>query len=118
MNNKTASAIALSGLVIILIAAALPILHLSRTAAAVTYSVGAALLLAGRLMTKAPEGASIRLRRLLRMEVWAALVFVAGAVFLWMPIQPGAGAGNDWLAFTLAGGVLTAYSSLMIPRTK
>ena len=118
MNNKTASTIALAGLVIILIAAALPFLHLPRTAAAITYSAGAALLLAGRLLTRAPEGASMRLRRLLRMEVWAALVFVAGAVFLWMPIQPGAGAGNDWIAFTLAGGVLTAYSSLMIPRTK
>ncbi len=118
MSNKTASALALSGLVVILIAAALPFFHLPRVAAAVTYSIGAALLLAGRLLTKAPEGASVRLKRLLRMEVWAALVFVAGAVFLWMPIKPGMGAGNDWLAFTLAGGVLTAYSSLMIPRTK
>ncbi|MBD5271027.1 MAG: hypothetical protein HDS40_02075 [Bacteroides sp.] len=118
MNNRTASALAVAGLLIILAAAALPFFHLPRMAAAITYSAGAALLLAGRLLTKAPEGASLRLKRLLRMEVWAALVFVAGAVFLWMPIKPGEGAGNDWLAFTLAGGILTAYSSLMIPRTK
>lgn len=106
------------GLLIILIAAALPFFHVARMVSACTYAAGAAILLTGRLLNRAPEGASIRLRRLLRMEVWAALVFVAGAVFLFLPITPGAGAGNDWIAFTLAGGILTAYTSIMIPRQR
>lgn len=116
--RKFSPILATIGLIIILVAACLPFFRLPRMAAAWTYAVGAGLLLIGRLMSRAPEGASIKLRRLMRMEVWAALVFVAGAVFLFLPVKPGLGAGNDWLAFTIAGGVLTAYSSIMIPRTK
>lgn len=118
MNNHTSAILASAGLIIILAAAALPIFHMPRTTAAIVYSAGAAILLAARIFTKAPTGASVRLRRLLRMEIWTALVFVAGAVFLWLPIKPGEGAGNDWLAFTIAGGVLTVYTSIMIPRTE
>lgn len=118
MKPSTITLLSTAGLLVILAAATLPFFHCSRTAAAVTYSAGAAVLLMSRLFTKAPEGASRRLRGLLRIEVWTALVFVAGAVFLWLPIQPGAGAGNDWLAFTIAGGLLTLYTSIMIPRTK
>ena len=53
---------------------------------------GAAALLAGRLLSPTPAGASVRLRRLVRMEVWTALIFVAGAVFLFLP-QAGGNAG-------------------------
>ena len=118
MTNRTSTLLATAGLLIILAAAALPFFHMTRTTAAIVYSAGAAILLVARIFTRTPEGASIRLRRLLRMEIWTALVFAAGAVFLWLPIKPGEGAGNDWLAFTIAGGLLTAYTSLMIPRTK
>ncbi len=118
MTNRTISILATVGLITILAAAAMPIVHCTRISAAIIYSCGAAILLLARILTKVPEGASIRLRRLLRMEIWTALVFVAGAVFLWMPIKPGEGAGNDWLAFTIAGGLLTVYTSIMIPRTK
>lgn len=104
------------GLFVILVAAALPFFHLPREVSAWTYAVGSVTLLAGRFLNPAPKGADIRLRRLFRMEIWAALVFVAGAVFLFLPVKPGAGAGNDWLAFTIAGGVLTVYTSIMIPR--
>ncbi len=82
---------------------------MARETVAYSYSAGAAALLAGRLLSPTPAGASVRLRRLVRMEVWTALIFVAGAVFLFLP-QAG---GNDWIAFTLAGGVLTVYTSIM-----
>ena len=118
MNNRTSTLLASAALIIILAAAAMPIFHATRTMAAIVYSAGAALLLAARIFTKVPAGASVRLRRLLRMEIWTALVFAAGAVFLWLPIKPGEGAGNDWLAFTIAGGLLTVYTSIMIPRTE
>ena len=45
------------------------------------------------------------------MEIWTAIIFVVGAVFMFLP-------GKDWIAFTLAGGVLTLYTSIMIPRQK
>ena len=69
------------------------------------------ILLAGKLIAPALKDAPLRLRRLVRMEVWAALIFVVGAVFMFLP-------GTDWIAFTLAGGLLTIYTSIMIPRQK
>ena len=115
-NNRIATILAMLGLLLIMAAVALPVLHVARTAVTWTYATGA--LIIGRFMQKTPAGASLKLRRLLRMEIWTALVFVAGAVFLFLPVKPGAGEGNDWIAFTLAGGVLTLYTSIMIPRQK
>ena len=104
------------GLIVILSAAALPFFHLSRQLTAWIYGAGAAMILIGKFMSTVPPNAPLRLRRLLRMEIWTALIchliFVAGAVFLFLP-QAG---GNDWIAFTLAGGLLTIYTSIMIPR--
>ena len=117
-NNRIATILAMLGLLLIMAAVALPVLHVARTAVTWTYATGALLLIIGRFMQKTPAGASLMLRRLLRMEIWTALVFVAGAVFLFLPVKPGAGEGNDWIAFTLAGGVLTLYTSIMIPRQK
>ncbi|MBD5322362.1 MAG: hypothetical protein K2G05_04870 [Duncaniella sp.] len=117
-RNTLVTLLSMGGLILIMAALALPVLHIGREYIMWVYAVGAALLLAGRLLTPVPAGASVKLRRLLRMEVWTALVFVAGAVFLFLPVTPGAGAGNDWIAFTLAGGVLTVYTSLMIPRQR
>lgn len=108
----------MAGLVLIMAALALPVLHIGRDIITWVYAAGAALVLAGRLTSKTPAGASIKLRRLLRIEVWTAFIFVAGAVFLFLPTTAGSGAGNDWIAFTLAGGILTAYTSIMIPRCK
>lgn len=119
MSRKTlVTLLSMGGLILIMAAVALPVLHVGREYITWVYAVGAASLLIGRLITPVPAGASLKLRRLLRMEVWTALVFVAGAVFLFLPITPGNGAGNDWIAFTLAGGVLTIYTSIMIPRQR
>lgn len=117
-RTNLSTMLAMVGLLLIMAAMAMPVFHLDRTFITWIYAVGAASLLAGRLMQKTPEGASPKLRRLMRMEVWTALVFVAGAVFLFLPVKPGAGEGNDWIAFTLAGGVLTLYTSIMIPKEK
>lgn len=107
-----AGVLSIAGLIIVLVAAGLPFAHVARETVAYSYSAGAAALLAGRLLSPTPAGASVRLRRLLRMEVWTALIFAAGAVFLFLP-QAG---GNDWIAFTLAGGLLTVYTSIMKGR--
>ena len=117
-RNTLATPLAMTGLLLIMAAVAMPVLHVARTAVTWVYAAGALLLIIGRFMQPTPQGASLKLRRLLRMEIWTALVFVAGAVFLFLPVKPGAGEGNDWVAFTLAGGVLTLYTSLMIPRQK
>lgn len=117
-RNNIATPLAMLGLIIIMASMTLPVLHVARSIITWVYASGALLLLIGRLMQPTPGGATLKLRRLLRLEVWTALIFAAGAVFLYLPVKPGAGEGNDWIAFTLAGGVLTLYTSIMIPRQK
>ncbi len=114
--NKTATGFWLSnlGLLTILAAAALPLLRMANDIFGYIYAAGAAMLLIGRFLTLPSKDEPLRLRRLGRMEIWSALIFVAGAVFIFLP----QGAGNDWLAFTMAGGVLTIYTSIMIPRER
>lgn len=104
----------LVGLLIIMVASALPLLRMGHGWFGYLYAAGAAIVLVGRLIYPVPKDCPLRLKRLLRMEIWTALVFVAGAVFTFLN-QRG---GNDWLAFTMAGGVLTIYTSIMIPRQK
>lgn len=59
-----------------------------------------ALLLYGRIAAIVPKGASLRLRRLYRLETWCAIFFCVATFFMFYEK-----AGQmDWLAFTLAGG--------------
>ena len=111
-TKRTTAANILSsiGLLAIMVAAALPLLKMGGEANKYIYSAGALLLLIGKFIM--PVGKEpLRLRRLMRMEIWTAIIFVVGAVFMFLP-------GKDWIAFTLAGGVLTLYTSIMIPRQK
>ncbi len=74
------------------------------------YASGAVVSLVGRLMMPLPAG-SLKLRRLCRMEVWSSMFFCAAAVFMFLRTAP-----RDWIALTLAGGVLMLYCSVRIPR--
>lgn len=123
LNNKTMKAdntakrstwsniLSSVGLLAIMVAAAMPLLKAGTDTAKYIYAAGAILLFAGKIimpMVKEP----LRLRRLMRMEIWTAIIFIVGAAFMFfLP-------GKDWIAFTLAGGVLTLYTSIMIPRQK
>lgn len=78
------------------------------------YGAGAAMLLVGRIFTPY-KGSNIRLRRLYRIEGWSAIFFCVATFFMFYN-SIGTG-GNDWLAFTLAGGAIQIYTSIMIPRT-
>ena len=76
------------------------------------FAVGAGLNLAGRLMVEY-TGRNVRVKRLLRIEVWAALFFGVAAYFMFTDPNP-----RSWIAFVLAGGAILAYTSLMIPRAQ
>ncbi|MBQ4344641.1 MAG: hypothetical protein IJC40_01895 [Muribaculaceae bacterium] len=76
------------------------------------YSLGAVLLLIGRLFSPY-RGDNARLKRLYRIESWSAIFFCVAAFFLFYE----GGTLRDWLAFTLAGGAIQVYTSIMIPRT-
>lgn len=103
------------GLLAIMVAACLPLLKVRGDLFRYIYAAGALILLGGRFVAPpVAKDASLRLRRLLRVEIWSALIFVAGAVFMFVP----SAGWSDWIAFTLAGGLLTIYTSVMIPRQK
>ncbi|MCI8998214.1 MAG: hypothetical protein HFJ95_04385 [Muribaculaceae bacterium] len=99
------------GLLAIMGAACMPLLRMGTGTAKYIYAAGAAMVLAGKFIMPVNKEWAVRLRRLMRMEIWTALIFVVGAVFMFLP-------GTDWIAFTLAGGVLTLYTSIMIPKQK
>lgn len=101
------------GLILIAVAALLPILRLGENFYRWIYAVGAAACLGGRLATiSAFKGFDLRVRRLARMEFWAAIMFAVATFFMF---YKGAGP-TDWLAFTLAGAALQTYTSIMLPR--
>ena len=96
----------------VVVATALPLLQCGGGAVRWIYAAGALAVIAGRALTPFYDLFILLVRRLYRMEVWAGIMFAAGAFFLFWP---GASA-QDAIAFTLAGGALEVYASLTIPR--
>lgn len=109
--RKTGNILVIIGLIGIAIAVFLPLFSGPQSQLfRYIYSVAAVVLLAGRLMTPMQTKA-LRIKRLDRMQTWSAIFFCAAAVCMWLTPAP-----NDWLAFTLAGGLIQCYASLMLPR--
>lgn len=76
------------------------------------YGAGAIMLLIGRLFNPY-KGDNIRLKRLYRIESWSAIFFCVAVFFMFYE----SAGPRDWIAFTLAGGAILIYTSIMIPRT-
>lgn len=75
------------------------------------YGGGAVILIIARVMNKY-TGCDLRVRRLYRIEAWSAIFFCVAAFFLFYEPYN----SRNWLAFTMAGGVLQLITSIMIPR--
>lgn len=101
------------GLLLIVAGTFMPIFNfLQGTAYRYVYATGAATLLIARLFTPY-TGRVMRVKRLSRIEAWSAIFFCVAAFFMFYEPR----VARDWLAFTLAGGVIQIYTSIMIPRT-
>lgn len=75
------------------------------------FAAGAVLTLLARLFQPSlPPKTPIRLKRLLRLESWSALLFCVAAFFAFYS----APMLRDWLAFTLAGAAIQVYCSIAI----
>lgn len=102
------------GLLLILLATVAPFFlrdyEWALTSYRYVFAAGAAILLIARLMQRR-TASDLRLSRLYRLEVWVAVIFCVAAFFLF---YPGAEL-RDWIAFTLAGATLQAYTSIAIP---
>ncbi|MDE7125597.1 MAG: hypothetical protein K2O12_03850 [Muribaculaceae bacterium] len=77
---------------------------------AYVYGAGAFISLVGRIFARVPKSSQV-LRRLYRIEVWSSLFFCAAAVFMYLRTAP-----RDWIALTMAGGMIMLYTSIRIPR--
>ena len=93
------------GLLMIVAGTALPLLHVDAAVWRYIYCAGALLALLGRACAPAYKGSVMRVRRLGRIELWSCIMW-------YEPEQP-----RDWIAFTLAGGALQVYASIMTART-
>lgn len=111
MSSRTWSWIVNSGLILVVIGIFLPMFGIPQSTYRWIYAAGALISLVGRFGTQY-SGPVLRLRRLTRIEMWASVFFCVAAFFMF---YPGAG-GTDWLAFTIAGGAILIYTSIMIPR--
>ncbi|MFG6381027.1 MAG: hypothetical protein K1V87_02845 [Muribaculum sp.] len=101
------------GMILIAIGVLMPVMGYGMELCRWIYGAGAVLTLAGRIMTPY-RGDNLRVKRLCRIEVWSSVFFCAGAFFMFYQ----GGSGRDWLAFTLAGGAVLIYTSIMIPRAE
>lgn len=77
--------------------------------ARIVFSAGALVTLVVRILTRPGDDVPLRQRRLLRLQVWSALFFCVAAFFMWYSRTT-----TDWLAFTLAGGLVQAYVSIAL----
>lgn len=111
MRNNLAIWGANGGMLLLLVAAVLPIVRWGGTDVwRWLFAAGAAVVLICRIV-QPKDAPTIRARRLKKMEFWSGVVWAVGAFFVFYPKA----GPTDWLAFFLAGGVLEAYASLAMP---
>ncbi len=73
------------------------------------YAAGAFVMLVCALLSPY-KGHDMKIKRLVRVQSWSAIIFCAGAALLFIPGTT----LRDWIAFTLAGAVLRAFSTIAI----
>lgn len=75
----------------------------------IIFSVGACFCLVGRILARPDDSQPLRLRRLLRLQIWSGIFFCVAAFLMWYSRMT-----TDWLAFTLTGGLVQAYVSIAV----
>lgn len=99
-----------AGLLLILAGIALPFfVGVQGLMYKILYSAGAVMVLTGRIL-EPNDSPYLRVKRLMRIQIWSGIFFVAGAFFMWYSRTT-----TDWLAFTLAGGAIQVYVSIALP---
>lgn len=111
--KKLSPALLIAGLLLVAAGVLMPILsgNISAPAFRYVFAAGALLTLLARLFQPAPSnGIPLRVKRLLRLESWSALLFCVAAFFAFYsaPVL------RDWLAFTLAGAAIQVYCSIAL----
>lgn len=111
--TKISPSLLIIGLLMVAAGVLMPILsgNISGDTFRYVFAIGAALTLLARLFQAAPPaGMPVRVKRLLRMESWSALMFCVAAFFSFYDRT----IIRDWLAFTLAGAAIQIYCSIAL----
>ncbi len=111
--KKISPALFLVGLLMVAAGVLMPILSNNpfNNAFRYVYAVGAGLTLIARLFQPSVDPSTpLRVRRLLRLESWSALLFCVAAFFAFYsaPVL------RDWLAFTMTGAAIQIYCSIAL----
>ena len=119
MKTKLMDWAGAAGLLVMLAAAVLPLLDVHAEWVRWVFCGGAVVVLLSRLFTPSP-GTSVRVRRLHRISIMGAVLYCVSAATLLLPRLSTrwalALAGNEWIAFLLAGAVLQLYASVVTDR--
>lgn len=124
-RRRKVEAAATGGLLLVLVAMALPFfgnfLGVPLVWAKWVYAAGALIYTGARVVNVNAPGDSLKLRRMRRMEFWAGVCFIVGGAFWFYKEQYYAGmpAGTiavmrQTVAFTMAGAVIQIVASWMI----
>lgn len=111
--TKAMQWLVVAGLLLVMAGTVMPLFRVETGCWRWLYTAGAVAVLVGQLFSPY-SGDNLRLKRLYRIETWSGVLFCAGAFFIFYRSY---GVGPmDWIAFTLAGGIIRIYTSIMIPR--
>lgn len=109
--KQTANILTYAGLLLVAAGCLLPLLMGPQsTLFKFIYPAGALMTFIGRLMSPY-KGRNLRVKRLVRIQSWSALFFCVAAFFIWYSDNP-----KDWIVFTLAGGAIQCYVSIVLPN--
>ncbi len=98
-----------TAMMIVAVAALLPIMKVSWIGTRYLFAIGAVGILIVRLFQRY-KGDNLRIKRLHRMERVSALCFCVSAALMFFPMET----ATDWVVFLLVGALLQLYTSFMI----
>lgn len=111
-KQKISTALLAIGIILLLVAAIMPLVSLYFSWLKYIYATGAALTLIARLIDRY-TGNNITLKRLNRILICSSICYCVSAVILFDVLRNYV-AEKDWLAFLLAGAVLQIYATFRI----
>ena len=105
MNEKNSGLLLCIAMLVMLGAALVPIFGVKLPWLRYVFAGGAVLTLIAQVLTPAPAN-TLRVRRLARINVWAAVLYCVAAAAM----------QRSWIAFLLAGAVIQIYATLMLAK--
>ena len=112
VNEKYTNLLLCVAMLVMLGAALVPIFAGNTPWSRYVFAAGAVLTLIAQVLMPAPDS-TLRVRRLARINVWAAVLYCVAAACLFIN---DAAMQRSWIAFLLAGAVIQIYATLMLAK--